>query len=83
MSTIPVSYFDVDHSLHMDGEVGGIPPNELNRVASVEHAHTERRFEQVIGESPALESVLTKVECVAPTDATVLVLGERRVPARN
>jgi transcriptional regulator with GAF, ATPase, and Fis domain len=36
----------------------------------------ERRFEQVIGNSPALESVLEQVERVAPTDSTVLIQGE-------
>jgi len=36
----------------------------------------ERRFEQIIGNSPALESVLEQVGRVASTDATVLVLGE-------
>src|ERR1700722_15241380 len=35
-----------------------------------------RRFEQIIGSSPALESVLAQVERVAPTDSTVLVQGE-------
>jgi formate hydrogenlyase transcriptional activator len=35
-----------------------------------------RRFEQIIGNSPALESVLKQVERVAPTDSTALVLGE-------
>jgi formate hydrogenlyase transcriptional activator len=34
------------------------------------------RFEQIIGNSPALEAVLERVERVAPTDSTVLVLGE-------
>jgi len=36
----------------------------------------QRRFEQVIGNSPALESVLEQVERVAPTDSTVLIHGE-------
>ncbi len=36
----------------------------------------ERRFEQVIGNSPALETVLEQVERVAPTDSTVLIQGE-------
>jgi formate hydrogenlyase transcriptional activator len=36
----------------------------------------ERRFEQIIGKSPALESVLEQVERVAPTDSTVLIQGE-------
>ena len=34
------------------------------------------RFDQIIGNSPALEFVLSEVERVAPTDSTVLVLGE-------
>jgi formate hydrogenlyase transcriptional activator len=34
------------------------------------------QFDQVVGSSPALESVLAEVERVAPTDSTVLVLGE-------
>jgi formate hydrogenlyase transcriptional activator len=37
---------------------------------------SQRRFEQVIGNSPALESVLEQVERVAPTDSTVLLQGE-------
>jgi formate hydrogenlyase transcriptional activator len=38
--------------------------------------HNQRRFEQLIGNSAALESVLGHVERVAPTDATVLLQGE-------
>jgi transcriptional regulator with GAF, ATPase, and Fis domain len=36
----------------------------------------QRRFEQLIGNSPALEAVLEQVERVAPMDATVLIQGE-------
>jgi transcriptional regulator of acetoin/glycerol metabolism len=36
----------------------------------------EHSRDQIIGENAALKSVLEKVECVASTDATVLVLGE-------
>src|SRR5262245_53334057 len=36
----------------------------------------ECRFDQIIGASPALESVLEQVERVAPTQATVLIHGE-------
>jgi formate hydrogenlyase transcriptional activator len=36
----------------------------------------ERKFEQIIGNSAALESVFADVQQVAPTDSTVLVLGE-------
>jgi formate hydrogenlyase transcriptional activator len=35
-----------------------------------------RRFEQLVGNSPALESALEQVERVAPTDSTVLLQGE-------
>ena len=35
-----------------------------------------RRFEQLIGESPALEAVLEGVKRVAPTSSTVLIQGE-------
>jgi formate hydrogenlyase transcriptional activator len=43
---------------------------------SVDQDRTPRRFEQIIGNSPALESVLEQVEQVAPTDSTVLIQGE-------
>src|SRR5258708_29697608 len=48
----------------------------VNRVASSKQCCAENRFEEIIGNSPALECVLAKVERVAPTDSTVLVLGE-------
>jgi len=46
------------------------------RFGSAYHESKERRFEQIIGKSPALESVLEQVEQVAPTDSTVLIQGE-------
>jgi formate hydrogenlyase transcriptional activator len=48
----------------------------VNQISSADQGPVERRFEQIIGNSPALESVLAEVERVAPTDSTVLVLGE-------
>jgi formate hydrogenlyase transcriptional activator len=48
----------------------------LQRFGTNEQAFNERKFEQVIGNSPALESVLQQVERVAPTDSTVLIQGE-------
>lgn len=48
----------------------------FQRFGSGEQASNERKFEQVIGNSPALESVLQQVERVAPTDSTVLIQGE-------
>ena len=37
---------------------------------------SRREFEQIIGNSPALERVLEEVQRVAPTDSTVLIEGE-------
>jgi formate hydrogenlyase transcriptional activator len=37
---------------------------------------TERNFEEIVGESRPLKAVLSQVETVAPTDSTVLILGE-------
>jgi formate hydrogenlyase transcriptional activator len=41
-----------------------------------DHDSHDRRFEQIIGNSPALEAVLEQVERVAPTGSTVLIQGE-------
>jgi formate hydrogenlyase transcriptional activator len=46
------------------------------RFGSADQDANPRRFEQIIGNSPALELVLEQVEQVAPTDSTVLVQGE-------
>ena len=48
----------------------------LQQIGHLDRGVKERRFEQIIGSSPALESVLAQVERVAPTDSTVLILGE-------
>jgi formate hydrogenlyase transcriptional activator len=48
----------------------------FERFGSGDRDRNERRFEQIIGNSPALESVLAQVERVAPTDSTVLIQGE-------
>ena len=48
----------------------------IQRFGSGDQPSYERRFEQVIGNSPALESMLDQVERVAPTDSTVLIQGE-------
>jgi formate hydrogenlyase transcriptional activator len=41
-----------------------------------EEIRTEYNFEEIIGESPTLKKVLKQLEVVAPTDSTVLILGE-------
>jgi formate hydrogenlyase transcriptional activator len=48
----------------------------VQRLRSDAQEYADRRFEQIIGASPALEAVLQQVECVAPTDSTVLIQGE-------
>ena len=48
---------------------------EENRYLE-EELRTEFNFEEIVGESRDLKTVLKQVETVAPTDATVLVLGE-------
>jgi formate hydrogenlyase transcriptional activator len=46
-----------------------------NRKARERQA-SERKFEQIVGKSPALEAVLGQVVKVAVSDSTILVLGE-------
>ena len=49
----------------------------VDKIRPCERASPEvSRFDQIIGNSPALEFVLSEVERVAPTDSTVLILGE-------
>jgi formate hydrogenlyase transcriptional activator len=50
--------------------------SSLERLHCGEQDEGDRQFEQIVGSSPALESALAEVERVAPTDSTVLVLGE-------
>jgi formate hydrogenlyase transcriptional activator len=45
-------------------------------LRATDQERDSRRFEQIIGNSSALESVLEQVEQVAPTDSTVLIQGE-------
>jgi formate hydrogenlyase transcriptional activator len=48
----------------------------LARIDSIDQDRAERKFEQIIGTSRALESVLQQVKSVASTDSTVLIEGE-------
>jgi len=51
---------------------------ERRRSEGVEDPETEvkQSFEEIVGSGAALQRVLRQVEVVAPTDATVLILGE-------
>jgi formate hydrogenlyase transcriptional activator len=48
----------------------------FERLRSYERDDRDRQFDHIVGNSPALESALAEVQRVAPTDSTVLVLGE-------
>jgi formate hydrogenlyase transcriptional activator len=48
----------------------------LELVRSGDQDERDRQFDQIVGNSPALEPVLAQVEQVASTDATVLIRGE-------
>lgn len=50
--------------------------SSLTRSRCGEQDERNREFDQIVGSSTALESVLAEVERVAPTDSTVLILGE-------
>ena len=45
-------------------------------IRSGDREDKDRHFDQIIGQSAALEAVLEKVELVAPTASTVLIQGE-------
>lgn len=55
---------------------------ELNRRLTTENVYLEeeirdiKEFTNIVGESPVLKRVLKQVEIAAPTDATVLLMGE-------
>src|SRR5262249_29471695 len=78
----PISSAERNHShlqqqwnaRNRDVEVGFI--HEVNRIRSDKRAKDETTFNGIIGSSYALKFVLAEVERVAPTDSTVLVLGE-------
>jgi formate hydrogenlyase transcriptional activator len=74
------------HASRLSDHLGGATNAPVARIqeAATRPGRSETRtevapqngFEHVVGESAALRHVLRQVEIVAPTDATVLVLGE-------
>ena len=48
----------------------------MSNLNLIDQTRSERRSEQIVGISASLKSALAEVERVAPTDATVLLLGE-------
>jgi transcriptional regulator with GAF, ATPase, and Fis domain len=55
---------------------GGFSVGAFAKFESGDQVSYDRRFEQIIGNSSALEAVLEQVERVAPTDSTVIIQGE-------
>ncbi len=49
---------------------------EEEKVYLEDEIRTDNRFEEIVGQSPALKTILKQVETVAPTDSTVLIYGE-------
>ena len=49
---------------------------EGERICLREEISSSHHFEEIIGESPSLRRALAQVQTVAPSDATVLILGE-------
>ncbi len=49
---------------------------QIGGASVMEKAYNEGGFRQIVGNSPSLESALEDLQRVAPTDATVLLLGE-------
>ena len=62
-----LDYYQVAESRHRLAE---------ERVYLNEQIRTEQNFEDIVGSSAALKNVLKQVAIVAPTDSTVLILGE-------
>jgi formate hydrogenlyase transcriptional activator len=85
METAPCPTFNArrDHSHRQQQYTGSrhagvdiVTSDEGNSVESEERVKDETAFNEIIGGSPALKFVLAEVQRVAPTDSTVLVLGE-------
>jgi formate hydrogenlyase transcriptional activator len=84
---------DVDFLLQVAGQVALAADNALDyyqvaesrqrlaeeRVYLNEEIRSEQNFEEIVGTSAALKNVLKQVAIVAPTDSTVLILGETGV----
>src|SRR5713226_3698168 len=64
------------HQLDWSQSSDGRESHRGERPVHREDLHAEPRFDGIIGHSAALTAVLSQLELVAPTDATVLNVGE-------
>jgi formate hydrogenlyase transcriptional activator len=66
----------IENALAME-QIAALNERLLKENYYLEEAlRTEAGFEDIIGESSAIRSVLSRVELAAPTDANILILGE-------
>ncbi|RMH40134.1 MAG: sigma-54-dependent Fis family transcriptional regulator [Deltaproteobacteria bacterium] len=70
---------DVTEQRRMEAELRAAQERERERIAAdaayLATQVAEARSERIVGDSPAMRALLDQVRTVAPTDATVLVLG--------
>jgi PAS domain S-box-containing protein len=65
-----VSCTDIEHQKRTEERL------ERENIALREEIDKASMFEEIVGTSPALQNVLSRISKVAPTDSTVLITGE-------
>jgi PAS domain S-box-containing protein len=72
-----VLFTDIDDLKRVEAELGALK-DQLYKENLVLRDEVDRTsmFEEIVGTSPALQSVLARVAKVAPTESTVLITGE-------
>src|SRR5262249_45457562 len=82
-AAFPISRAESHHSHFQQQYTGSrhdrleiVATDEVSRESDQQSSKDETAFNGIIGCSPVLKYVLAEVERVAPTDSTVLVLGE-------
>jgi formate hydrogenlyase transcriptional activator len=66
-------FIDITEQVLMEREKARL---EAQNIYLQEEIRSEHNFTEIVGNSPALLNVLRQVDQVAPTDSTVLILGE-------
>jgi formate hydrogenlyase transcriptional activator len=66
----------VENSLAYRREVERANKLSEEKLYLQDEIRTEYNFEEIVGESSALKGILEELQTVAPTDSTILILGE-------
>jgi transcriptional regulator with GAF, ATPase, and Fis domain len=66
-------FIDITERVLMDQEQARLQAQNLYLQEEIKSTHN---FDEIIGRSPALQSLLNQVQRVAQTDASVLIQGE-------